>query len=118
MTRALWLIGGGGALLAGLIGLVLPLVPTVPFLLLAAFCFARSSDRLHDWLVTHPTFGPPIRDWETTGAIGLRAKRVGTLSVMAGFALSVWLGLPATILALQALVLTAVLAFIWTRPSR
>lgn len=118
MTRGLWLVGGGAALGAGLVGLVLPLIPTVPFLLLAAFCFARSSARLHDWLVTHPTLGPPIRDWERSGAISPRAKRLGTVSVLVGFGLSVWLEVPPPVLILQALVLGAVLVFIWTRPSR
>lgn len=118
MTRGLWLAGGGAALGAALVGLVLPLIPTVPFLLLAAFCFARSSARLHHWLLTHQTLGPPIRDWQRSGAIRPQAKRLGTLSVLVGFALSVWLGLPPLVLILQALVLGAVQVFIWTRPSR
>lgn len=118
MMRWLWLAVGGTAMALAAIGLVLPLIPTVPFLLLAAFGFARSSDRLHGWLLAHPVLGPPIRDWQRNGAIGLRAKQLGTLSILAGFAGSVLFGLPAPILLVQGVILTAALAFIWSRPSR
>ena len=60
MMRWLWIGAGSVCLGIGVAGTVLPLVPTTPMLLLAAFCFARSSERLHDWLVNHPTLGPPI----------------------------------------------------------
>lgn len=118
MTRGLWALAGGLALLCGLVGIALPLLPTVPFLLLAAFCFARSSKRLHDWLVTHPRLGAPIRDWERSGAISPKAKRLATVSVAAAFGISVMIGLRPMILLLQAITLAAVLIFIWTRPDR
>ena len=116
--RVLWLIGGLLSLLLGLVGVFLPLLPTVPFLLLTAFCFARSSDRLHDWLMTHPRLGPPIHDWRSRGAIGKRAKLAATVSVFATFGISLALGLSATILGIQAITLGAVMIFIWTRPAR
>ncbi|GIX12282.1 MAG: hypothetical protein KatS3mg118_0241 [Paracoccaceae bacterium] len=115
--RFIWAGFGAAGLALGALGTVLPLLPTVPFLLLAAFCFARSSRRVHDWLVGHRVFGPPIRDWRESGAIGRRAKRLATLSVGAAFALSVALGIGPAILALQALALAGVLVFIWTRPE-
>lgn len=115
--RVIWLICGLAAIALGVAGIVLPLLPTTPFLLLAAFCFARSSPRLHDWLLTHPRFGPLIAAWNERGAIPRRAK-VLAVSMMAGaFGLSVLLGLPPWVLATQALVLVAVAAFILTRPS-
>lgn len=98
-------------------GAVLPLLPTVPFLLLAAFCFARSSVRLHRWLVGHPTFGPPIRDWEERGAIGRRAKWIATVSMAGSVIVALWLGLPGLSVAVQVVVLAAVGVFIWTRPE-
>ncbi|MDQ2090302.1 YbaN family protein [Marimonas arenosa] len=101
----------------GLIGIVLPILPTVPFMLLAAFLFARSSERLHNWLLSHPTFGPPIVDWQMRGAINPRVKRVATLSIAAVFGISLALGLKLWLLALQAAILSAVLTFIWTRPN-
>ena len=115
--RPLWLVAGGTALACGTLGIVLPLLPTVPFLLLAAFCFSRSSDRVHNWLVTHPTFGPPIQDWNRNGAISPKAKKLASLSIAAAFLISVALGLSATVLIIQAIVLSAVTVFIWTRPN-
>ena len=115
--RALWLLAGGMALGLGMLGIFLPLLPTVPFLLLAAFCFARSSDRLHHWLVTHPTFGPPIEDWRRSGAISRRGKIAASVSIAAAFAISLALGVAPRFLAVQAVVLAAVAVFIWTRPE-
>ncbi|UYV37319.1 YbaN family protein [Rhodobacteraceae bacterium D3-12] len=101
----------------GLIGIVLPLLPTVPFMLLAAFFFARSSERLHNWLITHPTLGPPIVDWQSSGAINPRVKRIATVSIGVVFLISVALGLRPLLLGIQAAVLCCVLIFIWSRPS-
>lgn len=117
IVRALWATVGSVALALGVVGIVVPLLPTVPFLLLAAFCFARSSRQVHQWLLTHPKLGPPIRDWQQSGAIRPKAKRLATLSIGAAFAVSVLLGLQPWVLALQGLVLCGVLAFIWRRPD-
>lgn len=115
--KAIWLVIGLFSVGLGLLGVVLPLLPTVPFMLLAAFCFARSSDQLHNWLMSHPTFGPLIKDWQNSGAIGPKAKKLSTVSIAAVFALSWVLGVGAAIIAVQAVVLSTVLIFIWTRPS-
>ena len=100
-----------------MIGVILPLLPTVPFLLLAAFFFARSSSRMHNWLITHKLFGPMIQDWQRSGAIRPAAKKAATLSVAAVFGLSILLSLPTHVLIIQAVVLGGVLLFIWTRPN-
>jgi len=100
-----------------LLGVFLPLLPTVPFLLLAAFFFARSSQRLHDWLLRHRRFGPMIEDWNRSGAISLPAKRWATVSIGLVFGISLALGVPGFVLGIQAIALGAVLAFLWTRPS-
>lgn len=100
-----------------IVGTVVPLLPTVPFLLLASFFFARSSSRLHHWILSHPTFGPVIEDWNRSGAIRRRGKRLATLSIAAVFGLTLILGLSWKIVIIQGLVLGAVLAFIWTRPN-
>lgn len=115
--RALWLIGGGISLGLAMVGVLLPLLPTVPFLLLAAFCFARSSERLHAWLLSHPRLGPPIADWRERGAIARPAKWAATGSILAAFALSLVLGVGAKVLAVQAVTLGAVSLFIWSRPD-
>lgn len=115
--RIFWLLSGFMAVGLGFIGIILPLLPTVPFLLLAAFCFARSSERFHIWLVEHPTLGPPITDWQSTGAIRRNAKWMATASIAAAFGMSVFLGLKFWVLGVQAIVLACVLIFIWSRPE-
>jgi uncharacterized protein len=116
-ARHLWTIGGLVSFGLGAVGVLLPLLPTVPFMLLAAFCFARGSERFHDWLLAHPRFGPAIRDWRAHGAISRRGKRAAVLAIAATFALSLLLGVPAQGLAIQAAVLACVLLFILTRPD-
>jgi len=71
-----WLLTTVGVLAVGFatIGIVVPILPTTPFLLLAAACFLRSSDRLYHWLMTHPIFGKFIRDYREHRAIPLRVK--------------------------------------------
>lgn len=101
----------------GVIGAALPLLPTVPFLLLAAFCFARSSPRLHDRLLAHPRFGPPIRDWRAQGAISRRAKWIATVSMSCAFAGAAVFGAPLWALCVQVLALGGAGIFVWTRPE-
>jgi hypothetical protein len=72
----------------GLIGVYLPLLPTTPFLLLAAACFARSSERCHQWLLNNPTFGPIIRDWQDRRCISRTSKTIALASnvIFGGYA--------------------------------
>lgn len=115
--RLLWLCGGLLSLGTGIVGIVVPLLPTTPFVLLAAYCFARSSPRLHDWLANHPRFGPSIRDWDRNGAIHPRAKRLAVGMMAATFALSLILGLKWWVLVIQAVTLCGAAAFVLTRPN-
>lgn len=115
--RYLWALLGLICVSLALVGVFLPLLPTVPFLLLASFCFARSSSRLHHWLLSHPTFGPLIDDWNRSKAIRPAAKRLATVSIAFVFGLSLIFGVPKHVLIIQAVVLSMVLIFIWSRPS-
>ncbi|SEQ87109.1 YbaN family protein [Thalassovita taeanensis] len=115
--RLIWGILGLVSVGFGLVGVFLPLLPTVPFMLLAAFCFARSSERMHAWLITHPVFGPSILDWQERGAIQPKAKKIATVSIVFVFAISLIMGLKPMILIIQAVTLASVLVFIWSRPS-
>lgn len=115
--RALWLGLGLLAVALGVVGLVLPVLPTTPFMLLAAGCFAKSSPRLHEWLITHRIFGPPLRNWAERGAIAPGAKRAAALAMGAVFAVSLLLRLPLWALAVQGVAMGGALTFILTRPS-
>ncbi len=115
--KFLWAALGLICVTLAIIGVVLPLLPTVPFLLLAAFFFARSSSRLHNWLLSHKTFGPFIDDWSRSGAIRPRAKRFATLSILAVIGVTSVLNVPMSIIVIQAITLGLVLIFIWTRPN-
>ncbi|MEP3050918.1 MAG: YbaN family protein [Erythrobacter sp.] len=66
------------------IGAALPLLPTVPFLLLAVFCFARSNPTWEQKILNHPTWGPQVRDWQERRAISRRSKIIAIASIAAG----------------------------------
>jgi uncharacterized membrane protein YbaN (DUF454 family) len=117
MFRTLWLLLGLTSLALGIAGVVLPLLPTTPFVLLAAYCFARSSPRLHDWLLANRTFGPLILNWEQHRAIAPRAKLLAVLSMAAVFGASFLLGASERVIIIQAVILPATALFILTRPS-
>lgn len=65
-----------------LLGVVLPLLPTTPFVLLAAACFARSSEKWHRWMLANDTFGPMIRNWEKNRCISCRVKLIAIASMV------------------------------------
>ncbi|MBL9052033.1 MAG: YbaN family protein [Tabrizicola sp.] len=115
--RVLWLAAGLFFTGLGIIGAFLPVMPTTVFLLAAAACFARSSPRLHGWLLAHPAFGPPIRNWQDYGAISRGAKRLAIGSMAAVFTLSVLFGLSRGVLVAQVVLMATGAAFILTRPD-
>ncbi len=74
ILRSIFWLFGVVALLLGIIGIFLPVLPTTPFVILAAACWARASPRFHRWLHQHRVFGPMVRDWEERRAVPRRAK--------------------------------------------
>ena len=112
-----WLILGWVAAILGAIGLFLPVVPTVPFLLVAVFAFTRSSPRLAAKIMRNPKFGPPIRAWRKRGVIGRGAKIWSVTAMAAGVGWAIWLGLDPRIIAVQALTCTAIGVWLVTRPE-
>lgn len=116
MTRALYFAAGWIALILGFVGIVVPLLPTVAFWILAAWCFTRSSPRLEAWLLDHPTAGPHIQAWRQRGAISRKGKIAASLALVASSAIGlVVLAAPMSLVPL--VVCAAVAVFIWTRPD-
>jgi uncharacterized membrane protein YbaN (DUF454 family) len=115
--RIVLLVAGFVSLgLAGL-GIFLPLLPTTPLVLVAAFAFANSSEKLHQWLLDHNVFGPLIDNWRRHRAISRSAKTLSVLSMIAILAISWLLGVTTSIIVVQAFVLGCAAAFILSRPS-
>lgn len=105
------------SLATGVVGIFVPGLPTTVFLLIAAWAAARSSPRLHAWLLAHRLFGPMLRDWQAGGRVSRRAKRSATL-MMALCALL----LPLTPAPLWAVLfsigsMACVLVWLWRRPE-
>lgn len=115
--RSLWTLAGLLALSLGLLGIPLPILPTTPFILLAAFCFSKGSPRLRAWLEGHPRFGPAIAAWEENGAIPRKGKTAAVVLMLCTLLLSVAMGLSIVILALQALCLACAATFVLSRPD-
>lgn len=115
--RWAWWLLAYASLGLGLLGVVLPGLPTVPFVLLSAYAAARGSERLHRRLLAHPIFGPMIVDWQAHGAVSRRAKRLATLAmaacglVMLGTAPRPWMAL------LGIACMAVVATWLWLRPE-
>lgn len=115
-----WLLKGVAvvSLALGIIGAFVPIMPTVPFVLLAAWAAARSSPRLSHWLETHPRMGPYIRDWRRGGVVRRSAKWTATLMMSGGsvtmlfFVRPLWV--PLTAIAIMA----SVAIWLWLRPEQ
>ena len=72
------------------IGIFLPVLPTTPLLLLALACFAKSSEKLHNWLLTNKTLGPFIRQWHETRSMSRTAKAYALITIFIGGGVSVY----------------------------
>ena len=112
-----WRTLGGISLLLGMIGVVLPLLPTTPFVILAAFAFAKSAPTLHKKLLQSRTFGPLITKWEQKGAIAPRHKAMAVGMMAAAFGAAVLFGAPLYALAIQVVCMGGAAAYVVTRPN-
>ncbi len=122
MLKASWrwlMIGLGWIVLAvGIVGIFVPLLPTTPFVLLAAFFFSKGSKRLHLWLREHPRFGRYVRDWEAEQVIPPFGKYASTLLMVpsVGWVIATR-DLPVVLSGGMAAMTIAVTWYIWSRPS-
>ena len=114
--RLTYLLIGHTSLALGFIGIFVPLLPTTPFVLLAAACYSRGSKRFHTWIHEHPRFGPMITSWHKHGAIGPGAKIAAVITLVISITFSVArLAWPWNVVA--AFIGVAMLTFILTRPT-
>jgi hypothetical protein len=114
LARALYLSAGIAAFIAAMIGIVLPIMPTVPFLLLAAFCFARSHPEWARRLYDHPRYGPAMREWRDRKAISRKAKVSAIAAMAIGVVFTgITLGFPLVLISIA--VLLGAGGWIWTR---
>lgn len=115
--RWVWWLLAYLALGLGLVGIIVPGLPTVPFVLLSAYAAARGSHKLHRWLLGHRQFGPMIRDWQAHGAVSRRAKWFA-LASMAACAVVMFLTAPRWWMAATGAVIMAIVAtWLWARPE-
>lgn len=81
---------GALALVLAAIGLALPIVPQVPFAVLAAWLFSKGNPRLHRWIRSHKHLGPPVKDWEDHRIVRAKLKAFSTVAMLSGAALGHW----------------------------
>lgn len=115
--RWLLLALAGVSLATGVVGIFVPGLPTTVFLLIAAWAAARSSPRLHAWLLAHPVFGKLIADWQAGGYVSRRAKRNAALAMALCAALLWWSGSRWWVSLLACSCMAVVLVWLWRRPE-
>lgn len=116
MSRIIYAGMGWLAVGLGLLGVLLPGLPTTIFMILAAFCFAKGSPWAHAWLVERSAFGPMILDWQREGAISLRAKCAAVVTMGLVLVLSLVFQVAWWVIVIQVVCMGPAAVFIWTRP--
>ncbi|RKF14857.1 DUF454 domain-containing protein [Roseovarius spongiae] len=117
LARLFWRVAGFVALGLGALGAILPLLPTTPFVILAAFCFARGAPALHARLLKSRLFGPALRDWQASGAIAPRYKVLAIAMMLAAFVAAVAASAPPVALIVQVICMALAALFILSRPN-
>lgn len=116
--RYLYLTLGWLAVITGIVGAFLPVLPTTPFLLVAIWCFSRSSPKLEAWLLNHPKYGAPLRNWRENGTITRRAKISAVAIMSMSYAIVVFAtSLSAFHIIIVGLIMAGPAIFLITRPE-
>ncbi|WP_243078386.1 DUF454 family protein [Pantoea sp. MQR6] len=116
MQRIVLLTLGWLAIVLGTLGIVLPLLPTTPFMLLAAWCFARSSPRFHHWLLWRSPFGRYLRHWDQHRAMPPGTKGRAILLIVITFSVSIFLVKIVWVRIMLLVMLALLVAFMWRIP--
>jgi uncharacterized membrane protein YbaN (DUF454 family) len=116
--RTIFFILGWLSIALAIAGIPLPILPTTPFVLLAAFFFSKSSERWHQWLLQNKHLGPMVKNWERHGVISVRAKVLATIMMILLFGYTlIYVNVPIWIKCVVAFIGASVMVFIHTRPS-
>lgn len=116
--KIFFIVAGTLAVALGVVGVVLPVLPTTPFLLVAAACYARSSEKLYERLLADPVFGPYIREWRQYRTIPRRARISAVVLIAISFSLTIFLVLENVYgQVLMALLAVSVSIWLWRIPS-
>ncbi|ADW74908.1 MULTISPECIES: DUF454 family protein [Rahnella] len=116
MKRVLLITVGWLCVVLATLGVVLPLLPTTPFLLLAAWCFARSSPRFHQWLLYRSWFGSYLRHWQTHRALPKGVKPKAVALIVVTFAISIYFVPLLWVRILLVCMMFALLIMMWRLP--
>jgi len=118
-VRVLLVALGTLFVIIGIIGIFLPILPTTPFMLLAAACYAKSSSRFYNWIMNNRIFGPIIREWREHRSIPRKAKTIAMLLIVFTFGTSIVFFVPLfSVQVLLIILLIFMLFFMWRIPTR
>lgn len=117
VRRGAWVLAAYGFLGLALVGVAVPVLPTTPFALLAAYCAARGSARLHRRLLAHRALGPVIRDWSEHRSVSRRAKIAATTTMALSAAILLVVSGPGWLLVAVIAVMATVATWLWLRPE-
>ena len=117
LTRPLLIAAGWILTVIGIVGVILPVMPGTIFLILAAWCFSKSSPRFEAWLLNHPRLGPHVVRWRETRSISRRAKVAACGAMAASFALVIWSGAPPIAIGASGAGLLASAVYVASRPE-
>ncbi len=117
MTVTFWRLLACVSLLFGLIGVVLPGLPTVPFLLVSAWSAGKGWPRLELWLLGHPSFGPPLQRWRDHGAVPRKAKYMASVMMSLSIVMLLLSAAPFWLKLVLPVFLCVVAVWLWRRPE-
>ena len=117
LKHTLLIVAGTLSLVTGVIGIFLPLLPTVPLVLLAGFCYARSSERLHTWLINNRHFGPIISNFEAGRGVPRRVKVRAITVIWLSMFVSAWIVARLPLVIMLMVIGLSVSIYLWRLPE-
>jgi uncharacterized membrane protein YbaN (DUF454 family) len=117
MSRPLFLILGLLSAATGMVGTVVPGLPTTIFMIIAAYCFGRSSTRFENWVLDHPHFGKTVRDWRAHRVVPMKAKYAASIMMSISLTIMLMAGTKLLVVGIASACMVCVATYLWLRPS-